>query len=102
MAHKRDDGKERVYPEYSFDYCFPGDEFGYRWTVLVGRERSSGNTMATTIPTKGGGHTFGYDKCMDFINNRGFNCYLRRFLPYGKVIRNILMCVLLCSKAFTR
>ena len=33
MAHKRDDWKERVHPQYSFDYCFPGDEFGYRWTV---------------------------------------------------------------------
>ena len=33
--HKRDQGKERRLPEYSFDYCFPGDEFGYKWSVLV-------------------------------------------------------------------
>ena len=29
---------ERLLPEYSFDYCFPGDELGYKWTVLVGRD----------------------------------------------------------------
>ena len=36
MDHSRDDGKERRLPEYSWDYCFPGDELGFRWTVLVG------------------------------------------------------------------
>ena len=25
--HRSDDGRERKVPEYSFDYCFPGDEF---------------------------------------------------------------------------
>ena len=35
MDCRRDDGKDRKLPEYSWDYCFPGDEHGYRWTVLV-------------------------------------------------------------------
>ena len=33
MDHKRDDGHNRDIPEYSFDYCFPGDELGFKWTV---------------------------------------------------------------------
>ena len=33
--------KERKLSEYCFDYCFPGDEFGYNLTVLVGIERCS-------------------------------------------------------------
>ena len=39
MPHRRDKGGARLLPEYSWDYCFPGDEFGHKWTVLVGRER---------------------------------------------------------------
>ena len=35
MDHKQDDGKERLRPESSLDYCFPGDELGFKWTVLV-------------------------------------------------------------------
>ena len=33
--------KERLLPEYSWDYCFPGDEMGYKWTVLVWKERGT-------------------------------------------------------------
>ena len=36
--HTRVKEKERRLPEYSFDYCFPGDMMGYKWTVLVGKE----------------------------------------------------------------
>eukprot|EP00973_Karenia_brevis_P047383 6578440-Karenia_brevis.AAC.1 len=28
----RDKGKERKLPEDVWDYCFPGDGFGYKWT----------------------------------------------------------------------
>ena len=41
-GHVRDAGNARGLPEYSFDYCFPGDELGFKWVVLVGKERSSG------------------------------------------------------------
>ena len=27
-GHRKEVGKERGLSEYSFDYCFPGDEFG--------------------------------------------------------------------------
>lgn len=36
--HRKDAGKERGLSEYAFDYCFPGDELGFKVTVLVGRE----------------------------------------------------------------
>eukprot|EP00973_Karenia_brevis_P012509 1698105-Karenia_brevis.AAC.1 len=29
---RRDSGKDRQLPEYVWDYCFPGDEYGYKWT----------------------------------------------------------------------
>ena len=41
MPHKRDKRRGRLLSEYSWDYCFPGDELGYKWTVLVGKERGS-------------------------------------------------------------
>ena len=39
MPHKSDSGKDRGLPEYSIDYCFPGDELGFKWTVMVMKER---------------------------------------------------------------
>ena len=69
--HMRDNNKERKLPEYSWDYCFPGNECGYHWTVLVGKERQSGGIMATAVPQKGGTGAFTVDKCVDFINEMG-------------------------------
>jgi len=70
-SHKRDPGGERELAEYSWDYCFPGDELGFKWTVLVGRERDSKSWMATTVPHKGGIGRFGRDKCLEFIEENG-------------------------------
>ena len=39
MDHRRGEGNPRKLPEYSWDYCFPGDELGFKWSVLVGVER---------------------------------------------------------------
>eukprot|EP00973_Karenia_brevis_P076431 10619238-Karenia_brevis.AAC.1 len=47
-GHRKDSGKDRNLSEYAFDYCFAGDECGYKWTVLVGKERKTGMMMATT------------------------------------------------------
>ena len=55
MGHFKEDHKERRVPEYSFDYCLPRDELGFKWTVLVGKERTSKGFMATAIAHKGGG-----------------------------------------------
>ena len=71
MDHSRDCGKERKLPEYSWDYCFPGDEFGFKWTVLVGKERASKCWMATAVPTKGASGKFNIDKCLEFNDENG-------------------------------
>ena len=53
MAHKADDGGERKLPEYSWDYCFPGDELECKLMVLVGRDRDTGTIMATNYSGEG-------------------------------------------------
>ena len=54
MGHMKDENKERQLLEYSWDYCFPGDELGFKRSGLVGKERGSKSFMATTVPNKGG------------------------------------------------
>ena len=46
LDHRKAVDEERGLSEYSFDYCFPGDEFGFKLTVLVGRERTTGMTLS--------------------------------------------------------
>ena len=53
LDHKSSGDQDKSIPEYSFGYCFPGDEFGFKWTILVGKERSSKVWMATAVPVKG-------------------------------------------------
>ena len=71
LDHKSQEGKERRFPEYSWDYCFPGDEFGFKWTVLVGKERGSKGWMASTVPIKGSTGRFAVDKCLEFLEENG-------------------------------
>eukprot|EP00973_Karenia_brevis_P030126 4152169-Karenia_brevis.AAC.1 len=51
--------------------AFLGDECGYKWTVLVGKERKTGMMLATTVPQKGGRGMFTIDACLDFIDENG-------------------------------
>ena len=69
--HYKDKGAAWVLPEYAWDYCFPGDELGFKWTVLVGTEKGADMAMATAVPVKGGKNEFISDKCMDFIRENG-------------------------------
>ena len=39
LDHRKAVDEERGVSEYAFDYCFPGDEFGYKLVVLAGREK---------------------------------------------------------------
>ena len=48
MDHRKVGDKQRGLAEFAFDYCFPGNELGYKLTVLVGRERTTGMSTATT------------------------------------------------------
>ena len=43
------------------DYCFPGDEFGYKLAVLAGKERLNGMRFDTAVPTKGSSGKFSSD-----------------------------------------
>ena len=50
--HARTKG-ERLFPEFHFDFCFPGSEGADKtMTVLVIRERKTRMTMATVVPSK--------------------------------------------------
>ena len=71
MDHTGDKGKQRLLPEYQFDYCFPGDEFGFKWTVLVGKERMSKSWFATAVPQKGASGKFASDKCIEYFEENG-------------------------------
>ena len=53
------------------NYCFPGNEFGFKWTVLVGRERKTKLWMATTVPMKGSSGRFTVDKVLEYIEENG-------------------------------
>ena len=71
MDHTKLKGSERRLPEYSFDYCFPGDEFGFKWIVLVGKEKMSKSFFATAVPQKGASGKFASDKCIEFMDENG-------------------------------
>ena len=67
LPHRNLAGRERKIPEYSFDYAFPGDEFGFKWTVLAGREKLSKSWMATSVPKKGYvEERFAVEKCLEY------------------------------------
>ena len=44
-AHRRAESVGK-FPEFSWDYCFPGEEEGHKITILVGKERRPGMVMA--------------------------------------------------------
>ena len=71
LDHRKSIEEPRGLSEYSFDYCFPGDEFGYKLTVLSGRERVTGMNFATTVPTKGATGKFASDKVIEFMEELG-------------------------------
>ena len=71
LDHRRDAGEERGLSEYSWDYCFPGDEQGRKVTVLAGRERSTGVVMATAVPEKGSQGKFAVDKVEEMLEEVG-------------------------------
>ena len=79
MDHPSNKGKERKLPEYGFEYCFPGDELGFKWTVLVGREKSVKSAMATALPEKGGQGKFARDKVLEFLEENGDAAWGRHY-----------------------
>ena len=66
LDHRRSVEDPRRMLEFSFDYCFMGDAGEERVTILVGRERSIGMSMAS-VPTKGSSGRFAVLRVLDFI-----------------------------------
>ena len=71
MDHRKGIEEERGLSEFSFDYCFPGDEFGFKLTILAGSERATGMKMATVVPEKGSSGKFSAGKCLDLWKSVG-------------------------------
>ena len=71
LDHRRSVDEDRGVSEYAFDYCFPGDEFGFKLVVLVGHEKVTGMHFATAVPTKGSIGRFAVDKTVDFMAELG-------------------------------
>ena len=71
LDHRKAVEEERGVSEYAFDYCFPGDEFGFKLVVLVGREKITGMYFATAVPTKGSSGRFAVDKALDYVAELG-------------------------------
>ena len=71
LDHRKALDEVRGVSEYAFDYCFPGDELGFKMAVLIGRERITGAYFATAVPQKGSLGRFAVDKAVDFIHGQG-------------------------------
>ena len=54
--------------EYSFDYCFLGDEFRFKLTLMVGHERMPGVRLATAVPMKGSTGRFTIEKIIEYVD----------------------------------
>ena len=68
---KKSDDNQQGIPEYHMDYCFPGDEFGERLTVLVVIERCTKMKKAVVVPNKGSTGSFAAKMVLDLINECG-------------------------------
>ena len=80
MHHRRQPHTERGVDEFHLDYCFPGDEFGFKLTVLVGVERHTGMKLASVVPTKGATVMFAARRVVELMNecgNRDTNVIVR-------------------------
>lgn len=74
LDHRADAGEERRLSEYGFDYCFPGDEFGHKLTILCGRERNTGMIMGAAVPHKGSKGKYGGHKAVELMEECGDKC----------------------------
>ena len=71
LDHRRAVEEERGVSEYAFDYCFPGDELGFKLVLLAGRERITGMYFATAVPTEGSMGRFAVDEALDYVHELG-------------------------------
>ena len=71
LDHRRSVEEHRGLSEYSFDYCFPGNELGFKLTVLVGKEKVTGMCFASAVPTKRASGKLAVDKAIEYMEEVG-------------------------------
>ena len=68
---RKDDWEPRGIPEYHLDYCFPGDEFDQRLTILVAIEKYTKMKKAVVVPNKGSTGSYASRMVIELINECG-------------------------------
>ena len=71
MGHQRRSRDDQGLAEYHLDYCFPGDDMGFKVMILIGIEKYSGMKMAQVVPTKGSSGEFAARKVAELIEECG-------------------------------
>ena len=69
---KKSDGAARDLPEFHLDYCFPGDDMGFKLSILVGVERDTGAKVSVVVPQKGTTRKYASAEVISFINGQGY------------------------------
>ena len=68
---KRSDGAAGDVAEFHMDYCFPGDDMGFKLAVLVCVERDTGAKMSVVVPQKGTTGKYASGEVVSFIQHPG-------------------------------
>ena len=68
---RKGDREQQGIPEYHLDYCFPGDEFDHRLTVLVAIEKYTKMKKAVVVPCKGSTGSYAAKMVVELITECG-------------------------------
>ena len=69
---KKSDGTAGDMPEFHVDYCFPGDDMGFKLSILVGVGRDTGAKVSVVVPQKGTTGKYASGEIINFINQQGY------------------------------
>ena len=69
---KKSDGAAGDLPEFHLDYCFPGDDMGFKLTILLGAERGTGSKVSAVVPQKRTTREYASAEVVNFINGQGY------------------------------
>ena len=68
---RKSDGASGDMPEFHVDYCFPGDDMGFKLSILVGVERDTGAKVSVVVPQKGTTGKYASGEVVSFMDNQG-------------------------------
>ena len=68
---KKSGGEKGSMEEFHFDYCFPGDDMGFKLAVLVGVERDTGAKCCIVVPQKGTTGKYASNEMVGFVDLQG-------------------------------